>query len=51
MSVSDDGKNKAKYSDFINKCHDIAVLHEDYCNNNCFKDNTTGWYPHTQKYV
>ena len=48
MSVPGDDKNKTKYSDFINKCHDIAVLHEDYCNNNCFKDNTIGWYPHTK---
>ncbi len=46
--MSDDNKHKLKYEDFINKCHDIAVAHEKYCNNNCFNDNKTGWYPHTK---
>ena len=48
MSKSDDDKHKIKYKDFIDKCHDIADKHEDYCNTYCFLDNKTRWYPHTK---
>ena len=51
MSLSDDEKNKKKYQDFINKCFDIASSHENFCNTNCFKDNTTGWFPHTKQCI
>ena len=50
-SFSDDSRHKIKYDDFINKCHDISDAHEHYCNTNCFKDNRTGWYPHTRRCI
>jgi hypothetical protein len=51
MSKSDSNIYKKDYEDFINKCHDIANKHEEYCDTHCFKDNETGWYPHTRRCI
>jgi hypothetical protein len=51
MSYSDDDTYKKKYEDFINKCHNIADLHEYYCDKNCFKDKISCWLPHTKRCI
>ena len=51
MSKSDDELNKLPFKVCIDDCHKKAIIHEDYCMNNCFNFDLDDfrYHPHTTK--
>jgi len=54
MSLSDDEKNKVEFEKCIDRYHDYAKEHENYCRSNCYnlidlENDGFLEYPHTRK--